>query len=70
MTAKGNMTDLEHFIKQKMRMSHIYQPLMLKVLLESEGTATLEEIAKALTNTGKKMLFKCLKQVSSSVLAP
>jgi hypothetical protein len=29
-------------------MSHIYQPVMLKVLLEGNGTATLEEIAKAL----------------------
>ena len=29
-------------------MSHIYQPVMLKVLLEGSGTASLEEIAKAL----------------------
>ena len=28
-------------------MSHIYQPVMLKVLLEGSGTASLEEIAKA-----------------------
>ncbi len=42
------MNQLEDFILNRMKMSHIYQPLMLKVLLESEGTATLEEIAKAL----------------------
>ena len=29
--------DLEDFIKNKMRMSHIYQPVMLKVLLENGG---------------------------------
>jgi DNA-binding transcriptional ArsR family regulator len=31
-----------------MRMSHIYQPVMLGVLLERGGSATIEEIAKAL----------------------
>ena len=29
-------------------MSHIYQPVMLKVLLENNGTATLEQVAQAL----------------------
>ena len=40
--------DLEDFIKNKMRMSHIYQPVMLKVLLENDGQASVEQIAKAL----------------------
>ena len=31
-----------------MRMNHIYQPVMLKVRLEGNGTASLEDIAKAL----------------------
>ena len=39
---------LEDFIRNRMRMSHIYQPVMLKVLLECNGAASLEEIAKAL----------------------
>jgi hypothetical protein len=29
--------DLEDFINHRMRMSHIYQPVMLKVLLEGGG---------------------------------
>ena len=45
------MTDSHHrlseFITKRMRMSHIYQPLMLKVLLEAGGTASKETIAKA-----------------------
>ena len=48
MTAKDNTTDLEYFIKQKMRMSHIYQPVMIKTLLHNGGQATTEEIAQAL----------------------
>lgn len=43
-----NYAELEEFISKKMRMTHIYQPLMLKTLLESDGQkATAERIAKA-----------------------
>ena len=48
MTAKGNTTDLMHFISKQMRMSHIYQPVMIKALLQSGGEATTEEIATSL----------------------
>jgi ATP adenylyltransferase len=36
------------FITQRMRMSHIYQPVMLRELLLSDGQATVEQIARAL----------------------
>jgi hypothetical protein len=36
---------LKNFITQQMRMSHLYQPLMLKVLIERNGFAPLREIA-------------------------
>ena len=39
---------LEAFIREKMRMSHVYQPVMLQVLLERGGTASTEDVAKAL----------------------
>ena len=48
MTLSHDASALEEFILNRMRMSHIYQPVMLKVLLEGSGTASLEEIAKAL----------------------
>jgi ATP adenylyltransferase len=48
MSAKDNTTDLHHFITKKMRMSHIYQPVMIKALLENGGEATTEEIATSL----------------------
>jgi ATP adenylyltransferase len=47
-TLSHDASALEDFILNRMRMSHVYQPVMLKVLLEGNGTATLEEIAKAL----------------------
>jgi ATP adenylyltransferase len=36
---------LRTFILQRMRMSHIYQPVMLKTLIQGGGTATIRQIA-------------------------
>ena len=40
--------NLQDFIINRMRMSHIYQPVMLKVLLENDGEATVDQIASSL----------------------
>ena len=40
--------DLEDFIRNRMRMAHVYQPVMIQTLLEHGGVASLEEIAQAL----------------------
>ena len=40
--------ELKDFIQNRMRMSHVYQPLMLATLLKQNGTATSSEIASAL----------------------
>lgn len=40
--------DLADFLNNRMRMSHIYQPVMLTHLLENEGKSSVTEIAKAL----------------------
>lgn len=39
---------LEHFIRNEMRMSHVYQPAMLLELLSSNGKASVNQIARAL----------------------
>jgi len=38
--------DLKGFITSRMRMSHIYQPLMLMTLLRNNGRCTARQIAK------------------------
>ena len=38
-------TVLRDFIRSRMRMSHIYQPVMLRMLLTHSGTATIRQIA-------------------------
>src|SRR3954464_16046526 len=43
-------TSFEHlkdFIQKRMRMSHIYQPVMIKELLTSGGTSSIRNIAAA-----------------------
>ncbi len=47
---------LENFIKRKMSMTHIYQPLMLKTLLESGNVATTEQIARGFLNQDSSQL--------------
>jgi len=39
---------LNNFISKDMKMSHIYQPLMLIELLKNNGTSTITDVAKAL----------------------
>lgn len=48
MKAPFSFSGLKSFIGKTMRMSHVYQPVMLRVLLERGGYASTEEIAKAL----------------------
>lgn len=39
---------LDDFICKRMRMSHVYQPVMMMELLKSRGSASVTDIAKAL----------------------
>lgn len=38
--------DLEEFITERMRMSHVYQPLLIRLLLEAGGKATVRQLAR------------------------
>ena len=39
---------LQQFIASEMRMSHVYQPVMLAELLKTKGKATVRQIARAI----------------------
>ena len=41
-----NFDELCNFIKKRMVMSHIYQPVMIKTLVKSNNTASATKIAK------------------------
>ena len=40
-----NFEELKLFIKDKMKMSHLYQPLLIKELVENGGKATIRQLA-------------------------
>jgi ATP adenylyltransferase len=43
-----NYRDFEDFIENRMRMSHVYQPVMLMTLLRGGGKASTTKIVKAI----------------------
>ena len=43
-----NFSQLKDFLVNRMRMSHIYQPVMLMTLLNEGGSASIETISKTL----------------------
>ena len=40
--------NLQHFISTEMRMSQVYQPVMLMELLKNDGQASVTQIAQAI----------------------
>ena len=38
---------LKDFITHKMRMSHVYQPLLIRSLIDAGGSATLRQLAQS-----------------------
>jgi hypothetical protein len=49
--------ELVDFIEHKMRMSHVYQPLLIKSLVEAGGTATLRQLANAFLTQDESQLL-------------
>ena len=47
-TSEMTFSDLKDFLINRMRMSHIYQPVMLMTLLKNVGVASVESLAKDL----------------------
>jgi ATP adenylyltransferase len=48
--------ELLQFVERDMRMSHVYQPVMLRELLSRNGRATVADIARALLNEDRSQI--------------
>lgn len=48
--------ELDDYLRNKMRMAHVYQPAMLRVLLEGGGQASIADIAQALLSYDKSQV--------------
>jgi diadenosine tetraphosphate (Ap4A) HIT family hydrolase len=62
-----NHRDLEDFIQNRMRMSHVYQPVMLMTLLENDGKASTRDIAKAILDHDESQIDYYEKIVGNMV---
>jgi ATP adenylyltransferase len=51
-----NFDELLQFVEHDMRMSHVYQPVMLRELLSRNGRATVGDIARALLNEDRSQI--------------
>ena len=63
---------LRTFIEKKMRMSHVYQPVMLHTLLRNGGSATIREIASAVLSHDESQIEyyeQIVKHMPGRVLA-
>jgi ATP adenylyltransferase len=70
--AQSSFDTLRHFIISRMRMSHIYQPLMLKTMLEHGGSASIRQIATAFLNEDESQVEyyeQIVKNMPGRVLA-
>jgi len=56
--------ELRDFVQTRMRMSHIYQPLLIKTLLESGGMATVRQIAHAFLTQDESQLLYYEKRIT------
>lgn len=64
--------ELQDFLKSKMKLSHIYQPLLIKSLIEAGGTATIRQMAITfLAQDESQILYyeKRLKEMPIKVLS-
>ena len=63
--------ELVEFITNKMSMQHIYQPLLIKTLVECGGSATVRQIAKSVLSNDESQLHyyeQRIKQMPVEVL--
>ena len=50
--------ELVHFLERQMSMSHVYQPLLVRALVDSGGNATLPQLAQVfLTQDESQLLY-------------
>lgn len=62
---------LVDFISSKMKMSHIYQPLLIRSLVDAGGSATLRQLAQFFLSQDESQLLyyeKRIKEMSLKML--
>ena len=72
MAEKVSFSELKTFLTATMRMSHIYQPLLIKTLLDAGGSATLRQLATLFLSQDESQIIyyeKRIKEMPVPVLS-
>lgn len=59
-----NFDELKAFISDEMRLSHIYQPFIIRFLVEANGTVTRSSLAQALLLQDESQILKTAVSLS------
>jgi len=65
-------SELKGFLESKMKMSHVYQPLLIKTLVDAGGSATIRQLATTFLSSDESQILyyeKRLKQMPIKVLS-
>ena len=65
--SKTETMRLSDYLKGQMRMSHIYQPVMIWTLLDKGGNASIREIAREIAGYDEAMLEYYEERVKNMV---
>jgi ATP adenylyltransferase len=60
--------DLVHFLERQISMSHVYQPLLVRALVDSGGTATLRQLAQVFLTQDESQLLYYEKRIKGMPL--
>ena len=55
--------DLREFVHRRMRMSHVYQPLVIRTLLEAGGAATVRQLASEFQRLNEPQLRRMEQRI-------
>ena len=55
--------ELATFIEERMSMSHVYQPLVIRSLVDADGAATLRQVALALVAQDEATISQAEKTI-------
>ena len=61
--------ELVQFIERDMRMSHVYQPVMLRLLLGRNGRASVQDVARALLKEDRSQL-EYYSEITKNMVGP
>jgi len=59
---------LADFLSSKVKMSHIYQPLLIRSLIDAGGSATLRQLAQFFLSQDESQLFYYEKRIKEMPL--